>query len=281
VRYGGADHNGPVPKPFKDTYSNHGLLTRVMALSADIVRPIARAHARRIYSRPPIVEAILDISVQPADGVSAERLDHFFDLLCEIPENRLLEARNAARVTVDGKTGYSLRDPERGFSVRAFLDRLGFARSGQYSRWEDFRDEGKKVWGYYRDAASPVTVKRASLRYVNRLNLPKDPSVNLASYLNVVPKLAEGFAPMLSGFTFEVKMPQPDMQNTVVVVREAAVTASDPSEGSIVLDIEVIRGLNISSQAQNDFWKVLEDLHDRANHTFESAITDKVRELIA
>jgi uncharacterized protein (TIGR04255 family) len=252
----------------------------MMAVSADLVRTGIRALPRRIYKHPPIVEVILDISVQPVEGPT-ERLDRLFDLLCEVPEDDLAEARARALFTSDGKTGYSLRDPERGFSVRAFVDRLGFARSGQYSRWEDFRDEAKKVWDYYLDAISPVTIKRASLRYINRLNLPKNPSVDLAAYLNVLPKLAEGFAPMLSGFTFEVKMPQPDMQNTVVVVREAAVSTQDASSGSIILDIEVIHGLNIPAQAERDFLQALEDMHERANQTFESAITDRVRELIA
>ena len=248
-----------------------------MAVSAELLQSETHRLPRRIYRKPPIVEVVLDISVVSAKSVSVDHLDKLFRTLCELPDN---EDIKSARFTLEGKIGYTLRDAERGFSVRAFVDRLGFARSGQYTRWEDFRDEAKKIWDVYIDATSPSATQRASLRYVNRLDLPKHPSVDLASYLNVLPKLAEGFAPMLSGFTFEVKMPQPDMPNTVVVLREAALTNADPSSASIILDIEVVRGFDISHQADKDLWKALEDMHDRANQTFESAITDRVRAMM-
>ncbi len=249
-----------------------------MAASISLLESESRRLPRRFYRKPPIVEVVLDISVIPAESVSVESLDKLFRTVCDVPED---EDAEGARFTLDGKVGYAMRDPERGFSVRAFLDRFGFARSGQYTRWEDFRDEARKIWDLYVDVTIPKETKRASLRYVNRLDLPKHPSVDLASYLNVLPKLAEGFAPMLSGFTFEVKMPQPDMPHTVVVLREAALTSNDAASASILLDIEVVRGFDLSHQSAADLWNALEDMHDRANHTFESAITDKVRAIIS
>lgn len=262
-------------------------------VSADL----ALAHAspdreRQFYSRPPLVEVVLDIGVTPADDFAAERLDELTEAICEanaddqvsapVPASAFVSDRSAVRLP-DGRAPYAFVDPDRKFAVRATHARFGVSKQhsqdAPYERFEVVRDETAKLWNLYVASTKPQVVKRLSLRYVNRLDFPREPSIQLESYLRVVPRLSEGLAPMLSGYTLELKMPQPDMPSTLVVMRQATVSPPEGQFGSILLDIEVVRGVKLSPSS-HDVWNAFQELHDRANFTFESTITDKLRALI-
>lgn len=236
--------------------------------------------ARRIYGKPPIVEVVLDVSLRPRESFKFEELSRFREQLLAgaTPELQVEDSEGDDDESVP--EAVQLVDEENGFRIFADGARFVFSRHQKYSRWEDFRDEAKRIWPLYANVAKPSAVTRASLRYVNRLDLPMEPQIDLTEYLNVTPRLAAGFTPSVSGFSLEVKMPQPDLPQTIVIVREASVKASQPKIGSVILDIEVARVMELANATGSEFWDVLELLHDRANQTFECAITDSVREII-
>ncbi len=247
---------------------------------------------RRQYVRAPIVEAVLEISADvPADvtpgalGSQLEPERQRYDQKFDVSTFGAGVTIDATGVTAPSATaqqqlmGYMFVDPHnhRLFQVR----RNGFLHSKQapYDKWESFRDEARRLWQLYVAAARPTLVRRLGLRYINRLDLPTG-EPDLKEYLLTGPEIALGIAQSLSGYTMQLDIPQPDIPNCLLIIREAIVKPPRPNVFSIVFDMDILCGQQFNP-SDTAIWTALEQMHTRADETFERSITDRVREIIA
>ena len=252
-------------------------------------RDVKTAPQRQIYERAPILETIIEIRVSPSapadlDSLRAVRTGD---------ENRYPEElavmESAVGVEVTGlvasmtsaptkQTGYQWQNRAGAEIFRASSTQLSYHKLRPYTRWELCRDEARRLWEKYQRIVRPQTVERLGLRYINRLDLP--PSGDLNDYLLTTPQIAPGIHQELSSYMMTLTLPQPDLPNTTITLRQATVEAPSPDVASVVFDIDVSRTMP-TSPASDQIWSAFERLHERQNQIFELCITDRTRGLIS
>lgn len=251
--------------------------------------PASPATARRLYARPPIVEAVIGVGVTLPPKFRVAEIQHALrgDLgYREMQAMNAVEwegtfepgASAAASRVREELDGYRWRNSEDAGIVVMQRGRFSYSKLQPYTHWEKVRAEAKRLWQRYAAVARPVSVDGIGLRYVNRIDIPL-PAQELREYLLTRLEIAPGLPSDLLNWSFEVGLPQPDLPSTIVVLRQARVEPAKPGVASVLLDIDV----NCRTEFRSDYsamWKKFEELHLRANVYFERTITDKVRELI-
>jgi len=175
-------------------------------------------------------------------------------------------------------------DEAQQISVSASKTRFVLSHTKILYPWADIRPIAKRAWTAYASASRPAAVTSISLRLVNRLKFPASDGIALADYLNIVPRASPSLSPIVSGYAFEIRMPQPHEPGTLVIVRQATapLDASDHhGSGAIILDLEVLRRIDEPQWDSETIWTAFDAAQRKATDVFEATITDRLRELIA
>lgn len=239
------------------------------------------------YNRAPIIEAILDLRVAVPDGITAAALGALHgEVRDEYPN---AEPMLTGSVTLQfgsllplGSTqqhsGYKFRSQDGLRVFQATPQGFTFSRLRPYERWENFRDEARRLWEIYRNVCTPVTVTRVGLRYINRLELPL-PLGDFKEYLRTVPEIGQEIDTGLGAFFMQVQLPQQDL-DCMLIINEATAPQTDPTVLPVILDLDLARQHDWRSDDE-DIWQYLEQLRVSKNRAFEACITDKARRLFA
>jgi uncharacterized protein (TIGR04255 family) len=142
--------------------------------------------------------------------------------------------------------------------------------------WDVVRDEARRLWGNYRNVMNPVQVNRAAVRLLYRLELPLPAAMK--DYLRTFPEVAPGLSQGLTGFLMQLRMPQPDIQGTLLL-SETVLDPGQPDACSVVLDVDMFREAAVP-QDEGGIWQTIESLYGRNTDVFEACITEKARELL-
>ena len=144
---------------------------------------------------------------------------------------------------------------------------------GEQVGWEEFRCRISTALGAYWTVAAPVGVRRVSVRYVNKIMMPKDAEVR--DYLLCALPNVGGLPRSVLGLASRVEYRYEDSAHLVL----SQGTALDPSgQPAVLLDLDVIW----ESESALDIDQALEmaqSLRDREREAFEAVITDKAREI--
>ena len=175
-----------------------------------------------IFNNPPIVEALIDIRVELSPEVTLEAIARFHDKVKgEFPDKQSrmswksdfqLKPGTVPEVSTlsGGPDGHLFHPADKSKIVQARLDGFTFNKLRPYQKWELFRDEAKKLWGYYLEVAKPKQITRLAVRYINRIELPF-PFSQLQEYILTVPQVAAGLPQGMSQFLMQIVIP-----NTVI-----------------------------------------------------------------
>jgi uncharacterized protein (TIGR04255 family) len=119
----------------------------------------------------------------------------------------------------------------------------------------------------------PTQLKRAAMRYLNRLNLPLGEDGNVAPWLNVGVSVPASLEQRVNGFTFQIHADISEMQAGLICgLRTGAATET---EQEVLLDLLVQSSTNPVPIDALDEW--LDRAHDEIVAAFEGSITDEAR----
>lgn len=245
------------------------------------------------YKNAPIVEAVIDIQVQPpesrddpdlkglAESLKAEfpKQDAMHQVEMGIGPIKLEQQEEApAPVISTSPVGFRLTksDNSRIFQIRR--NGVTYSHLPKYTEWAIFRAEAKDLWQRYRALRPAAKLKRCALRYINRFDLPGT-KIEIEDYFYLYPQIPAQLPQQdITGMTFSLHMPQHDME-CVAILNQAQIEPVKPDHLSIVLDVDIFR-LGIEDWDDARLWAFLDMLRVRKNEIFESSITDRTRELI-
>ncbi len=237
------------------------------------------------YSRPPLVEALLDIQVD----------------LGEMPTESLLRCPNKVKKDYPGvkkaqqntvefsfgkkvsssasseSTGYVFASPDKKQLFQAKRSGFTFNRLEPYLGWDAFIAEAKRLWPEYCKITKPPTWNRLALRYINRFDIPL-PVINLETYFRTYPEVSRDLPQFMQGFFFQFNLPIEEIGSMATITQTGVSEPTKPDCTSIILDIDLYRIESLP--AENEPWPLFETLRIWKNKIFESCITDKARELI-
>lgn len=262
---------------------------------ADASEPnVAAVPLRREYKKAPLLEVVLEIRTLLDDSTDRDALLRALERLSEGDEERFVERRKLMEgelsISVDAtgappvtamtrqQQGHEFRNPRHAELFQARLNAFSYHKLQPYSRWEEFRLQGRRLWERYRAIAKPTRVGRIGLRYINRIDLP--PGSELKDYLLTFPEIAPGVPQQLSRYTMQLVIPQADIPGTELQLRQGTVAPPRPDVVSVLLDIDLIQVLDVAGYS-DELWDHFERLHARQNAIFEYSITDKTRALFA
>lgn len=245
---------------------------------------------RRHYARAPIIETIIELRVNGSEGMnvsslegvrSAEDIQRYPEMatLFQSEAGFEIDATGASRISTSPSAvhGYQFRDPVGARFFQAKTSGFSFHKHAPYTQWEDCRDEARRLWELYREVARPTRISRIGLRYVNRLDLPA--RGELKDYLLTVPEIAPGLPQELGAYAMQLSIPIPELQSSVLVIRQAMVEPDRVETVSILLDFDLVQVLDLDPTS-DAVWDALESLHEHENEVFERCITNRTRLLI-
>ena len=120
---------------------------------------------RRLYSKAPIIEAIIELRVKLPEGVNLTRLEQ-----CGIEESQAYPNKKQTTVamsqmelgesfstsTSTKQLGFIFKSADEKQVFQARLDGFALSRLAPYEHWKPFRDEARRLWNVYRKVAQPV-----------------------------------------------------------------------------------------------------------------------------
>lgn len=239
-------------------------------------------------SKAPIVEAIIDIRVEPRAEEAVHQCAALIDSLPEKysglkEEIRAWEHRFAfADAPVEGLGtsqrlyGYRRATPEGSEPrqyVQARLDGFTMNQLAPYDCWETFVSEGRELWNQYREKVAPKEVVRVALRYINRIELPA-PITNLADHFNTLPVLATNLNYMIGNHLMRFQVEIPDIDAGAVI--NCTTCAAQQGYIGFSFDIDVFKSHAVP-QEEDAIWAIFEQLRHEKNFIFFSSITDTTR----
>lgn len=196
--------------------------------------------------RPPIVEAILEFRVRGPASIDEKGVEALARKLADdFPEQTSLPptdiewgARSPAGAKHAGgdPIGLLLKNADRNEFLQIRRDRFTLNRLAPYSSWDDLLPRVLRTFSKFVDTSGAGSVERASLRYVNEVNLGHE-SAKLEDFLRLRPTGWPEGAGRQVGFLHQVlaKGSEPDTWLSVV---ESVEPTLPPAPMVLVLDLE-------------------------------------------
>jgi len=242
------------------------------------------------FPNAPITEALLDIRVKLPAQTNLAKLATFHDAIKQkypSKHERMawrghieIQASPVAQVSqsaAGGPDGYSFTSIDGRQVVQARLDGFTFSRLKPYDKWTTLRDEAQELWQHYVRIASPETVTRVALRYINRIEIPL-PMRDFKDYILTTPEIAPDLPQGLGSFFMRLVIPDPKAQAVAIVTETVEPSEESSNRLPLIFDIDVFRMAAFNVQ-DNAMWEAFEYLHNLKNDIFFKSITLKAKEL--
>src|SRR6185503_9127717 len=239
----------------------------------------------RLYENPPLIEAVCEFRFEPDQPWDWTIPGLVYDKVKkEFPKKKQL---NVLEVGVHA-------DPEVSQSVKGAVARMQFLSEDEnafiqvgrnllgvnhlqpYPTWGKFQKMIKNGLAVYREVAYPKAINRIGLRYINRLEIPKE-QVKIEDYILAMPTVPQPVPQIFARWLQRVEIPFEDV-NGLMVIQSGSLDQDDPEKILFILDLDFIT-LDVRKINLDDTFEWVTQAHDEIEKTFESCITDKMRAL--
>ncbi|MBI5307980.1 MAG: TIGR04255 family protein [Planctomycetes bacterium] len=155
-------------------------------------------------------------------------------------------------------------------------DSFLFSRLQPYDSWEQFCDEGLRLWQLYMNLAKPTEIQRVGLRFINRMELSQDEQME--DYLQILPQKPQGLDIPIGSFFHHEVLNVPDYPYAINIRRtiQPPNKATDKKIG-LILDIDVFT-IQPFEPKIGIIGQYLAEMRWLKNKVFYGNITPKARE---
>lgn len=237
------------------------------------------------YDKAPIVEAILDASIQRATPIQMDELAEVLIDKEKYPQRvelmtasgQMTLGRTVSASATTQQVGYQFISANKKLVLHCKVDGLAVSRLAPYTSWDDVYAEYARHWNRYLEIVKPDQVTGLSVRYVNRFDLPGN-RVELSDYFRTYPTVSEDIKYDLSGFLNQLHIPMPDIHGQAIIT-QARVPPPDESVISVLLDITVSSVIQLPTE-NFSLESKMNILRSRKNELFEACMKSQARDLI-
>ena len=153
------------------------------------IRPLAHA---------PVLEALFDSRVELPPEITPETLKSLHAEIAgdypEILERRRwrskIEFTNSEQKPPSnedlGVSGYLIKSADGARAVQFRLDGFTFSQLRPYSKWEESRDEAKRLWAIYK-SVGVTRITRVATRFINTIDIPQPDAAGIESFIIGLP----------------------------------------------------------------------------------------------
>jgi len=238
-------------------------------------------------SKPPIIEALVDIQVQPIVGLSVESIKSKLpsSVSSQYPkseeikkfESSIIQGPSGTQVSSKdlGAYGLMFRNQANTRAVQMRVDGFALSHLQPYSNFESLQAEAQPLWNDYKTMiGSKEKVLRVALRYINVIECNRTLTSwnELSGFLNNIPPLPKGVAPELTGFGMEIVSQDP-ANGIVTTVRRGLLKNLQTHQHGISVDIEVVKIFTQSSDEEH-LWSSIKALRPIKNDVFFDVVAE-------
>lgn len=240
-------------------------------------------------SRAPIVEAII--------GVTARAVSSWEEpAISEILKQRLpdypnvqshREIRHEFKLAPNAQTEQAVQDmgwlglrcesADKLHITQFNRDGFSFSRLKPYQSWEEFYQEGLRLWELFNEIAQPTEIQRIGLRFINRIEFSQD-KVELKDFLQNPPKTPRGMDIPFEGFLHHTTLVVPGYPYGINVIQTVQPPQVADASWGVILDIDIFTTKPIVNRDLIE--QHLTDMRWLKNKVFFGSITTKTLEMI-
>lgn len=244
------------------------------------------------YERAPIIEALVELRVISDVEVGPDKLLSVMDgVPGYVPAETLVSVQgelqilaNEVQARASGtQIGFRWCSEDGKHVVQARPDVFVFSRLAPYDRWESLLIEVEVAWLRYKAVVEPTTVVGASVRFINRIDVPSERPVEIKDYLRLSVDVPPYLPQVMLGMYMQVAVPLPQHEGAVANVISTLAPPQEGMHSALILDInaQVSTMINITDDKfEQQIQHVLATLRNAKNYVFEACITDATRGLI-
>jgi len=242
----------------------------------------------RKYEKPPLVEALCEfrfLGDQAWDwtipGIVYERIKIDYpekrqEGVLEVPVRQTPDAMLVGMKTGISKMQFFKADKSALVQIGPDLLAVNAVPQGSdhpYPGWEKFKPEVLRHLKTYRDVASPKSLARVGVRYINRVMVPTGEKFSLERYFRALPNIPAGLPQVLSTILINIEVPFEDPPGTLRFIFGSANT-DEPDVAHFLLDMEMyVAGDQVPTLDAVGDW--LEKAHARVEAAFDASFTDE------
>jgi len=238
----------------------------------------------RRYKNPPIVEAVCEFRLTQdthwdltVPGLLYERLKQEFPHREQrsFPELQIIQEPQWFRQELRVSERVLLFSPDRRLLIQIGPRLLVVNALRPYPTWQGFKPRIEMAWRRLQEIVDVQGLERIGLRYINRIELPKEEAVKLSDYfdfyLTIGPRL-----PLMASFIAGAEFPYKEGRDRCRV--QLILEPDSGEKRSLLLDIDYFlakpQAVGVSEALQ---W--VEEAHTQVEEIFEGCITDRLREM--
>jgi uncharacterized protein (TIGR04255 family) len=233
------------------------------------------------YQHAPIVEAIINLAIQPhLDQTALVELEELgpkagYGLKSpriQVTGQITVGPQSAASATqvIDG---YMFRSSNGQYVLQATLGGITLSRLPPYDRWEPFRNEARRIWQLFAGELGERRISHLGVRYINQLELPA--GAKMERYLATYPEIAHEIPQIISNYFMRVEIPVTDPDG-ILVIQQGLLPSTNPETVRILLDDD----LRFAIPGDVDAWALLEQARAMKNQVFESCLRPEAKEML-
>jgi uncharacterized protein (TIGR04255 family) len=241
------------------------------------------------YENAPIILAILQFRYKKIDDFDSQLfIKKGIDIKKKYPESKERvtqkihfnegDLKKQTNVSLDDRVvdGVQFISKDKNKVLIIGNEKFTFELNGKYTCWDEFMGEAKELWEFFSKELGDVSLTGVSLRYVNKIGLPKDIK-NISDYFTTFINSSSGNHPMTN---FQMKYSSYDEDSNYIIHAGHSLENELNDERPYIFDIDII---HLDDKLTNDptIWKNFEGLRDKKNFVFNDGITDLTKKIIS
>lgn len=144
-----------------------------------------------------------------------------------------------------------------------------------YTSWNQFKPLIEKAAQEYCSIIKPKEIERISLRYINRIEIPKE-TIELEDYFRIYPSVSKELSHNFNSFIVGVQIPYENLRDILKI--ELAQATSKTNSVALMLDLQYF--LTKAQEFQiNNVVDWIETAHNHIEESFEACISDNLRQI--
>lgn len=234
--------------------------------------------------RAPIIEAVIDFDCDlPPETTLVEHKQSIIEATSELyPEFKVQRVQEFTltpkqdtmehRVT-DNIAAYQCISAKKDQLIQFRTKGFSFNRLSPYTSLDEYLPEIERTWEIYRDILKPVFLKKISMRYINRIEIPysQNDRVKLKDYFTVSPNITSSEELQLVGIFQSLRFQHPynGSQAQLTLATEDAEAEFVP----VVLDITAFSQIEEEPRSLEYLQDKIDILRILKNNIYETSLT--------
>jgi uncharacterized protein (TIGR04255 family) len=244
---------------------------------------------QRQLAHAPIVEALIDIQVEPRVDLTFADVQGAFAAgdTAYYVKGPISEGTLAFQLPVDGTQATTrshtsqirlrLHSSDEKYVAQVRFGGFTLSRLPPYEDWSMLRLEAEQFWTLYADRLQPRRITRIAVRYINNLQLPMPMGASFQKYIEKLVDVPEAVPQLVTSFLQRFQLRDPASDAEVVVT--LALNAQEAGDNApVILDVDAFNVINLAI-GDAALWDELQALRELKNRCFFGIITEAAVEL--